>query len=76
MSHPVPTMEYDDEDEVMSDSSRPRFGRKKMSPIVHNRPEFKELRKSNQGINATKKGSIKKSLRRHAIKEVLKNKSK
>jgi hypothetical protein len=39
---------------------------KKMSPIIHNNPAFKEARKAFQGINATTKGSIEKSKRRHA----------
>lgn len=42
----------------------------KMSPIIHNSPEFKELRKTYQGINATTKGSIEKSKRRHTAKHL------
>jgi hypothetical protein len=34
-------------------------------PTIHNMPEFKEARKAFEGINATKKGSIEKSKRRH-----------
>lgn len=41
---------------------------KKMSPVVHNSPEFKGARKAFQGINATRKGSIEKSKRRHESK--------
>lgn len=32
---------------------------------IHNDPQFRELRKAFQGINATTKGSIGKSKRRH-----------
>ena len=39
-----------------------------MNPIVHNSPAFKETRKAFQGINATTKGSIEKSKRRHVAK--------
>lgn len=49
---------------------------KKISPTVHNMPEFKEARKAFQGINATTKGSIEKSKRRHLLKEALKAKMK
>ena len=41
---------------------------KKMNPIIHNSPEYKEARKAFQGINATTKGSIEKSKRRHSVK--------
>ena len=41
---------------------------KKMSPIIHNSPAFKEVRKAFQGINATTKGSIEKSKRRNYLK--------
>jgi len=41
---------------------------KTMSHAAHTFPEFKELRKQFQGINATKKGSIEKSIRRHTAK--------
>ena len=38
---------------------------KKMSPTVHNRPEFKEVRKAFQGINSTPKIAREKSIKRH-----------
>lgn len=38
------------------------------TPTVHNSPEWKEVRKVFQGINATTKGSIEKSKRRIAEK--------
>lgn len=38
------------------------------TPTIHNSPEWKEARKSFQGINATTKGSIEKSKRRHNSK--------
>jgi hypothetical protein len=47
---------------------------KKMSPSIHTGKEFKELRKSFQGINATTKGSIEKSKRRHKQKALNKYK--
>ena len=39
-----------------------------MSATAHNHPMFKELRKQFEGINATTKGSIEKSKRRHESK--------
>lgn len=48
----------------------------KMSPTVHTRPEYKELRRNFQGINATTKGSIEKSQRRHNAKQLAINKHK
>ena len=39
-----------------------------MSPTAHNHPIFKDLRKQFEGINATTKGSIEKSKRRHESK--------
>ena len=44
---------------------------KKMSPTVHNRPEFKEARKAFEGINSTPKIAREKSIKRHAHHEVL-----
>lgn len=41
---------------------------KKMPSAIHSHPLFAELRKNNQGVNATKKGSIEKSKRRHEAK--------
>ena len=38
------------------------------TPTIHNSPEWKETRKAFQGINATKKGSIDKSIKRHEAK--------
>lgn len=38
-------------------------------PTIHNSPEWKEARKSFQGINATSKGSIEKSKRRNQSKQ-------
>ena len=35
---------------------------------IHNSPEFKQLRKSFQGINSTSKKAIEKSKRRHSSK--------
>ena len=49
---------------------------RKLSPTIHNQPEFKELRKRFQGINATTKGSIEKSKRRHSKHQALKHKIK
>ncbi len=43
----------------------------KMNPIIHNSPEFKEARKAFQGINATTKGSVEKSKRRHDMKKMV-----
>ena len=40
----------------------------KQSHAVHNFPEFKELRKQFQGINATSKSSTEKSIKRHTAK--------
>lgn len=40
----------------------------KMSPTVHNSPEFKEARKTFQGINSTPKKALEKSKRRMAEK--------
>jgi hypothetical protein len=40
------------------------------TPTVHNMPEYKEARKAFQGINATTKGSIEKSKRRHTAKHL------
>lgn len=45
-------------------------------PTPHNMPEFKEARKAFQGINATTKGSIEKSKRRHNAKQLAINKAK
>lgn len=41
---------------------------KKMSPLIHNSPEFKQLRKSFQGINSTPEKALEKSKRRIAEK--------
>jgi hypothetical protein len=46
----------------------------KMSPTVHNSPEWKEARKIFQGINSTPSKSLEKSKRRMAEKMVKKNK--
>ncbi len=43
---------------------------------VHNSPKWKEVRKTFQGINATTKGSIAKSKRRHEAKQLAINKLK
>ncbi len=40
------------------------------TPTPHNMPEYKEARKAFQGINATTKGSIEKSKRRHTAKHL------
>lgn len=48
----------------------------KMSPTIHNNPEWKQIRKTFQGINATTKGSIEKSKRRHDSKQKALNKFK
>ena len=44
--------------------------------VIHNSPEFKELRKTFQGINSTTKGSVEKSKRRHNAKQLALNKHK
>ncbi len=67
MSHPIPTRDYGEDEKRNSPHSRAL--RKKMSPIVHNSPVFKEARKAMQGINSTKAGAISKSLRRHSNKD-------
>jgi hypothetical protein len=41
---------------------------RKMSPFVHNSPEYKEIRKNFQGINSTPKKALEKSKRRMAEK--------
>ena len=46
------------------------------TPTIHNSKEYKELRKTFQGINATTKGSIEKSKRRHNSKQLAINKHK
>lgn len=43
---------------------------KKTPPIIHNAPEFKELRKKFQGINATSESSKAKSIKRHMAKKM------
>jgi len=43
---------------------------------LHNDPNFAGLRKVFQGINATTKGSIEKSKRRHNAKQLALNKQK
>jgi len=75
MSHPNPSHDRDNE---RTDDSKfaPKKVLRKMSPIVHSRPEYKEARKAFQGINATTKGSIAKSKKRHAKHQALKAKMK
>jgi hypothetical protein len=46
------------------------------TPTQHNMHEFKEARKAFQGINATTKGSLEKSKRRHNAKQLAINKHK
>lgn len=46
------------------------------TPTIHNMPEFKEARRAFQGINATTKGSVEKSKRRHNAKQLALNKHK
>lgn len=41
---------------------------KKMTSAAHSFPEFKEARKAFEGINATSKSSIEKSIKRHTAK--------
>lgn len=48
----------------------------KTPSILHSDPQFKELRKTFQGINATNKGSVEKSKRRHNAKQLALNKNK
>lgn len=66
MSHPNPHADYNDS---KPNSPVGKALRKKMSPLVHKSKAFKEVRKAFQGINATKEGSLKKSLRRHSDKD-------
>lgn len=82
MSHPVPSRDYSEQTRGESDkqyNKRRALGMKLKvtAPVIHNSPEFKELRKTYQGINATTKGSVEKSKKRHESKlQALKNKMK
>lgn len=49
---------------------------RKPNSFMHTSKEFKELRKSFQGINSTRKGSFEKSVRRHNSKAKALNKYK
>ncbi len=79
MSHPHPGYDYSDKT-YRSDSPHKdiqgTMPRKKISSAVHNFPEFADLRKANQGVNATRKGSVQKSIRRHSAKHIALDKSK
>lgn len=73
MSHPIPGHDYTERHEEESKSEynarrRKALGHKVMSPVVHNRPEFKEVRKAYQGINSTPAKAKAKSIARHKSK--------
>jgi hypothetical protein len=48
----------------------------KLPSIIHSSPEFKEVRKTYQGINSTPKIANEKSIKRHSKHLALKNKMK